>query len=142
MQPEELHEAITEPVAGVGVRFEAGLVGRIVAESLDQPGSLPLLQFALTELFDNRSGSTVTTNAYDELGGLAGSVAHQAEAIYAGLTELEQDAVRRLFARLVTAGEGGEDTRRRARHSELAGIPDEVVTAWVDRRLLTVDRDR
>lgn len=142
MQAEELHEAITEPVARVGVRFEAGLVSRIVAESLDQPGSLPLLQFALTELFDNRSGSTVTTNAYDELGGLAGSVAHQAEAIYASLTELEQDAVRRLFARLVTAGDGGEDTRRRARHSELAGIPDEVVNGWVDRRLLTVDRDR
>ena len=87
----------------------------MVTEALDQPGSLPLLQFALAELFDRRSGATITTEVYDQIGGLSGSVAHQAESLYANFTSPDQLAVRRLFARLVTAGDGAEDTRRRAR---------------------------
>ena len=113
-----------------------------MTEALDQPGSLPLLQFALAELFDRRSGATITTEVYDQIGGLSGSVAHQAESLYANFTAPDQLAVRRLFARLVTAGDGAEDTRRRARQSELVGVSDQVVNALVDRRLLTMDRDR
>ena len=142
MQATELESAISEPAARIGVRFESGLVGRMVNEALDQPGSLPLLQFALAELFDRRSGATITTEVYDQIGGLSGSVAHQAESLYANFTPPDQLAVRRLFARLVTAGDGAEDTRRTARQSELVGVDDQVVTALVDRRLLTVDRDR
>ena len=100
------------------------------------------MQFALAELFDRRSGATITTEVYDQIGGLSGSVAHQAESLYANFTPPDQLAVRRLFARLVTAGDGAEDTRRTARQSELVGVDDQVVNALVDRRLLTVDRDR
>jgi len=142
MEASELYTAISEPAARIGVRFEAGLVGRLVTEALDQPGSLPLLQFALAELFDRRSGATITAEVYDQIGGLSGSVAHQAESLYANFTSPDQLAVRRLFARLVTAGDGAEDTRRRARQSELVGVDDQVVNALVDRRLLTLDRDR
>ena len=142
MEASELHTAISEPAARIGVRFEGGLVARLVTEALDQPGSLPLLQFALAELFDRRSGATITAEVYDEIGGLSGSVAHQAESLYANFTSPDQLAVRRLFARLVTAGDGTEDTRRRARQSELVGVDDQVVKALVDRRLLTMDRDR
>ena len=142
MDASELYTAISEPAARIGVRFEGGLVGRLVTEALDQPGSLPLLQFALAELFDRRSGATITTEVYEQIGGLSGSVAHQAESLYADFTSPDQLAVRRLFARLVTAGDGSEDTRRRARRSELVGVDDQVVNALVDRRLLTMDRDR
>ena len=142
MRTTELHEAIIGPAGKVGVRFEPGLVGRIIAETLDQPGSLPLLQFALTELFEQRSGATITSVVYDDIGGLAGAVAHQAEAIHESFSSADRAAVRRMFARLVTAGDGAEDTRRRALRGELAGIPEPVVAAFVDRRLLTLDRDR
>ena len=130
------------------LRHGSAFVSRAVSsvewstEALDQPGSLPLLQFALAELFDRRSGATITTEVYDQIGGLSGSVAHQAESLYANFTPPDQLAVRRLFARLVTAGDGAEDTRRTARRSELVGVDDQVVNALVDRRLLTVDRDR
>jgi WD40 repeat protein len=142
MDASELYAAISEPAARIGVRFEAGLVGRLVSEALDQPGSLPLLQFALAELFDRRSGATITGEVYEQIGGLSGSLAQQAESLYAGFTPPDQLAVRRLFARLVTAGDGAEDTRRRARRSELVGVDDHVVSALVERRLLTMDRDR
>ena len=51
---DELELAITEPALRAGSRFEPGLVARIVADVVDQPGALPLLQYALTELFERR----------------------------------------------------------------------------------------
>ena len=138
----ELHDAITAPAEDLGVRFEPALVSRLVAETVDQPGSLPLLQFALAELFEGRHGAVITAESYDELGGLAGSLSRQADEIYNSSDEADRAGVRRLFSRLVAPGEGNEDTRRRVVVSDLAGVPQRVVAAYVDRRLLTGDRDR
>ena len=142
MTTSELHDAITTPAEHVGVRFEPALVSRLVAETADQPGSLPLLQFTLAELFERRAGALITVEAYDELGGLAGSLSRQADEIYNSYDAPDRQAVRRLFSRLVTPGEGNEDTRRRVVVSDLAGVAPRVVAAYVDRRLLTSDRDR
>ena len=49
----ELERAITNPGAAVGVDFEPDLVAEIVSEVANQPGTLPMLQYALTELFDH-----------------------------------------------------------------------------------------
>ena len=132
MSAAELHEAISEPAERIGVRFEAGLVGRLVAEALDQPGSLPLLQFALADLFDRRAGATIGTIGYEEMGGLAGAVAHHADTLYDSCSDEDQAAIRRMFARLVIPGEGGEDTRRRARLGQLWGVDERVVRSFVD----------
>ena len=50
LAPDELERAITEPAAATGCEFEPGLVSEIVADVADEPGALPLLQYALTEL--------------------------------------------------------------------------------------------
>ena len=142
MAPDDLHEAITLPAEHIGVRFEPALISRLVAEASHEPGSLPLLQFALAELFEGRSGAVITTESYDALGGLAGSLSRQADEILHGFGRDDRTAVRRLFARLVTPGEGNEDTRRRVITSDLANVPEHVVSAFVNRRLLTSDRDR
>ena len=44
-----LAQAIAAPARGVDVELEPGLVGRIIADVENQPGGLPLLQYALTE---------------------------------------------------------------------------------------------
>lgn len=142
MTTTELHDAITAPAEGLGVRFEPALVSRLVAETVDQPGSLPLLQFTLAELFEGRHGAVITAESYDELGGLAGSLSRQADEIFNNYDAADRASVRRLFSRLVTPGEGNEDTRRRVVVSDLAGVPQRVISAYVDRRLLTGDRDR
>ncbi|MFQ5923594.1 MAG: protein kinase, partial [Anaerolineales bacterium] len=51
---EELERAILRPATSVGVKFEEGLVASIAQEIHYQPGALPLMQFALTELFEKR----------------------------------------------------------------------------------------
>ena len=44
---DQLEAAIVEPVRRQGAIFEPGLVARIIADVGDQPGALPLLQYAV-----------------------------------------------------------------------------------------------
>jgi len=113
MMPEELIWAIREPARHVGVTLQEGLVEVILADVVDQPGSLPMMQYALTELFERRHGAQMTLEAYKEIGGVMGALGRRAEKLYRDLGQDEQEAARQLFLRLVTLGEGVEDTRRR-----------------------------
>lgn len=94
----------------------------MIHDVADQPGALPLLQYALTELFECKDGRVLTLEAYHEIGGISGALARRADDIYDGLDEVGQAATRQLFLRLVTLGEGNEDTRRRVKLSELESL--------------------
>ena len=148
---------------GVGVTLEPGLAATIVRDVGDQPGTLPLLQYALTELFEQRDGRVLTLSAYQDSGGVKGALGRRAEKIYDELNEESKSLARQLFLRLVAIGEGIEDTRRRVLRSELEAIAtadqrpqtaDEisdfgfrisdlssVVDSYGSARLLTFDRD-
>src|SRR6185503_9056627 len=112
-----------------GLALEPELVPTIIREIGDQPGMLPLLQYALTELFERRQGRTLTLAAYQESGGVKGALARRAEELYTGLDEAGQEMIRQLFLRLVTLGEGTEDTRRRVLRAELEALTAEDTTA-------------
>jgi hypothetical protein len=66
----ELEQTIIRPAARVGVAVEPKLVTSIVNEVSEQPGALPMLQYALTELFERRSDHTLALDAYRSLGGV------------------------------------------------------------------------
>ncbi|HSP78979.1 MAG TPA: serine/threonine-protein kinase, partial [Myxococcaceae bacterium] len=71
--PEEVREAVVGPARAKGVRFECeGLVETLVAASSETEGGLPLLQFALAELWEARdvAGGVMTQAALDGLGGV------------------------------------------------------------------------
>jgi serine/threonine protein kinase/DNA-binding SARP family transcriptional activator/WD40 repeat protein len=143
MTPEELGRAISLPATSVGVDVEPALVTELVAGVSARPAALPLLQFSLTELFDRRVANTMLLSTHHELGGLTGALAARADRIVAAGGPDDDAEVRRIFGRLVTFGEGAEDTRRRALRSEFG---DGERTAWlldafVSARLLTTDRD-
>lgn len=141
----ELERAIVGPVEQIGVRPEKGLVAAIVAEINEQPGALPLLQYALTELFDKRRNHHLELSTYRQLGGTLGALARRAEKIYERFSDEAQETTRQLFLRLITLGEGTEDTRRRISLSELYAIDDQilpgVLDAFDESRLLTFDAD-
>ena len=145
MSPDELQRAIEGPADGVGVDFEPGLVAAIVADVADRAGALPLLQYALTELFDERQGDVILTRAYQDLGGAAGALARRAETVYLGLDEAARATTRQVMLRLVSLGDGDEVTRRRVLRQELLALGDERVPLVVDtfghHRLLAFDRD-
>jgi DNA-binding SARP family transcriptional activator/energy-coupling factor transporter ATP-binding protein EcfA2 len=71
LTPDELERAIVRPAARIGVSFEPGLEATIISEVAEQPGMLPLLQYALTELYIHRQERTLTLAAYREMGGAA-----------------------------------------------------------------------
>ena len=52
LTPEEFNRAISAPAEQVGVTVERGLATAIIAKVHEQPGALPMLQYALTELFE------------------------------------------------------------------------------------------
>ena len=160
LTPDELERAIHGPARRVGLKLEPGLTSTMIREVGDQPGALPLLQYALTELFEKREGRTLTKAAYESIGGVLGALGRRAEEVYAGLDEAGQALARQLFLRLVTLGEGTEDTRRRVLRVELeslttdgrpptadggqpvvSGWPSAVVEAFGKHRLLSFDRD-
>lgn len=141
MTAADLSAAVRGPANAAGVSFEPGLDAEIVAEMTGHSASLPLLQFALAELYERRRGAVIPTAAYRAMGGVAGAVAARAEAVFAALDATGQRETRRLFSRLVTPGAGVEDTRRRARRTELPDTTDAVADQFVTHRLFVVDRD-
>lgn len=147
MTPEELELAIAGPARRVGMGLEQGLVTAIVADVGEQPGTLPLLQYALTELFERRQGIVLTQKAYQEIGGTMGALAKRADELYDSLSDEGQEIARQIFLRLITLGDGTEDTRRRVLQSELLTIKDDfdlismIIDAFGRYRLLTFDHD-
>jgi hypothetical protein len=75
---------------------------------------LPLLQYALKESWALRQGNTITAASYARSGGVREAIRNTAERTFAALGAEDQQAARQLFLRLVTPGDGQEDTRARA----------------------------
>jgi conflict system STAND superfamily ATPase len=50
---ERLREVIERPLALAGGNAEPGLVDAIISDVGDEPGHLPLLEFALSQLWEN-----------------------------------------------------------------------------------------
>jgi WD40 repeat protein/serine/threonine protein kinase len=147
MSADELERAISAPAQRIGASVDANLIAQIVSDVREEPGALPLLQYALTEVFERRDGGFMTLGAYQDIGGVAGALAKRAEELFVELPAEQSSATRQIFLRLVTLGEGAGDTRRRVKRSELASIVtdakvlDAVLDTFGKTRLLSFDRD-
>lgn len=141
MSRRELQDAIEKPAGVLKVQIEDGLVERILNLVSREPGSLPLLEFALTLLWKKQFGSKLTLAAYKEIGGLEYALTTYAEEIYNGLNKEEQKQARRLFVQLVRPGEGTEDTRRLAARSEVGEETWNIVVRLSDARLVVSGQD-
>ena len=150
MQRSELEQTIVEPARKVGLTFDPpSLVQRILNEAGGDEGMLPLLQYALKETWALRKGSTMTADSYERSGGVQEAIRITAERTFDALSPEDQHPARQLFLRLVTPGEGQEDTRARAAmpsESRLRKIVEQfagprtrlLVTGW-DRAGATVE---
>ena len=115
----ELREAIEVPAARVGLKFEAGLVDALLQDTLGEPAALPLLQFTLLKLWENRERNRITWEAYKRLGGGRLALARSADSFYTRLIPEEQVTARRIFMRLVRPGQGLEFTSNRVKREAL-----------------------
>jgi serine/threonine protein kinase len=145
MSPHEVERAITGPAERVGARFDRGLVAEIVADVAAHPGALPLLQYALTEIYERRRHHTIEAVAYHEIGGLAAALARRAEDLYLSFDAEAQHVTRQVLLRMVTLGDGTEALRRRVARQDLTVLGAPKVETVLERlgahRLLSFDHD-
>ncbi|MEH2363211.1 nSTAND1 domain-containing NTPase [Nostoc sp.] len=118
---EEIAEAITKPADWVGLGIEGRLKQQLINDVEDYPGSLPLLQYTLTELWresKNQGDEVLSLKTYEDLGGVEGTLQKRADAVYESLSPTEKTVARRIFLELTQMGET-TDVRRRVRLREL-----------------------
>nr|WP_107471874.1 MULTISPECIES: hypothetical protein [Streptomyces violaceusniger group] len=119
MNRDELREAIVKPAQAARLIVERTLTARIIDEVDGEPGALPLMSHALLETWHRRKGRALSLTAYEAAGGIHGAVARTAEDLYTDLSPDQAACARRILLRLVTPGEGAQDTRRPAPREEL-----------------------
>ncbi len=147
MNRDQLKKAITKPADRVGLTVEPQLVKKIIEDVEDSPGSLPLLQYTMTELWQRRTDNCLQLKTYIDLGGVSGTLNKRATEVYGQLKEKQkQEAVKHIFLSLTQLGEGTEDTRRRVRQRDLVTakyseeLIEEVVKKLADEKLIVTNK--
>jgi uncharacterized protein YjbI with pentapeptide repeats len=136
MNRQELERAIKMPAAKFSVELESGLVNKLIDDVGNGEGSLPLQQFALTQLWQQQRPGKLTHEAYRKIGGVKEAIANHAEEVYARLSEEQRVRMQQVFIQLVQPGEGTEDTRRLATHQEIGEENWNLVTLLASERLV------
>jgi energy-coupling factor transporter ATP-binding protein EcfA2 len=173
-----LREIIEKPARTAGLIFETlergpggALNERILKDAVRDPGALPLLEYALGELYrrcreesleeerlvdgasPQRSPRRVvlTNSVYDEIGGVEGAITRCADQVFEGLSVDIQAALPELLPLLVSVEPGpGEEflsVRRRPQLDDVTGAdpnsPRALLTKeLVKARFLTTDHDK
>jgi len=145
LRRDELRRAIVEPARLVGLTFDAPLlIEKLLDDVRDAPGNLPLLEYALTELWNGRRDGELLESTYTGINGIAGAIAARAEAELQKLSD--SAAVRRVMTSLVRTSpstSGIENTRRRVRLADLGEEARAVISEFSKPgvRLLVTSRD-
>ena len=139
-----LREAVVGPANLGGLGFESpAMVDELCAAAERSAGALPLVQFALAELWEARDPKRglVGADTLRALGGVAGALARHADGVLALLPGDERPLARRILTALVTA----DGTRAQRSASELAALVGDaravgaVLETLVKGRLVTVE---
>jgi WD40 repeat protein/DNA-binding SARP family transcriptional activator len=139
MARDELARAIERPAERAGLQIERPLVDALVADTVSEPGGLPLLSATLLELWRLRNGNLLQLEGYRRSGGVRGAVARLAEDVYRRLSEQDRALTRAIMLRLA-AGDEAALVRRRVPVAQFGRTPgaDTVLAELVRARLLTV----
>ena len=140
LPPERIRDVITGPAAATNVTFESeAMIGELVeATARAGGGGLPLLSFALAELWEarDRERGLITQATLDTMGGVAGALARHGDSVLAGMPPADRAHARRVMLRLVTSV-GTRVARSEAELSVSDGTQGAVM-ALVKGRLLVV----
>ena len=154
---EEYRSCIEGPANEMAVYFEPNsLVDELLNEVAANPGALPMLSFALAEMYRNAqkrrrvSGSNdraLNDEDYDSIGGMIGAMHSRATFIYQDADAEYRPVIERMFLRMLSS-DGGRISRRRVSPEELEyEDPAEqdrgqhVLQQYIDARLLVADGD-
>jgi len=140
LPPERMRDVILGPAAAVGARFESDAIVEELIQATAQAGSggLPLLSFALADLWEARdvARNVIPSSAVAAMGGVAGALSRHAEVVIGAMIASDRDQARRILLRLVTAM--GTRARQPARELAFAALAAPALDALVKGRLVVV----
>lgn len=121
MEEAALKAAISEPARRAGYTLDAATVDLLVAQTRGRDGALPLLQFALSQIWQGLTQSPPITPAdtLRNIGGIGGALANEAQRQFDLLPEPDRAIAKRAFIAGVQLNEPGQETRRRFGISEI-----------------------
>lgn len=141
MNRAELLDVIKKPAEKLQVKLEDGLAERILEAVSHEPGNLPLLEFALTQLWANQQAGQLTHEAYNEIGGVEQALTKYAEEVYQELSEEDRQRLERIFIQLVRPSEEIEDSRRIANSDEIGRDNWPLIVRLSSARLVVSGHD-
>jgi eukaryotic-like serine/threonine-protein kinase len=140
LPPERLRDVIAGPAAAAAVRFESDAIidDLIAATAQAGSGGLPLLSFALADLWEarDRAQELITRSAVTAMGGVAGALSRHADVVLGGMTAADRGHARSILLRLVTAM--GTRARRTAHELALGEAVRTALDVLVKGRLVVV----
>ena len=91
MEPSDLAKAITLPSMEVGATIDPALVSRIMSDMKGEPGALPLMSFALRDLFEAEKSAKgkpmdLTLPEYLQRGGIESALERHANKVFEDVT--------------------------------------------------------
>ena len=147
----EFREIIHGPTKAAGLGFERQIeTGEDLAYVLEQaaiahPGSLPLLEFTLEELFKSRdrSNNQFLFNQYRVLGGLEGAIERRAEDVYNQQSLKVQAELPWLLRSLASISAEGSITAKTLKLKEgvISSARKNLIELFVEARLLVSGGD-
>ena len=160
MKPQELAEVIEKPARKRKVEFQEGLVKRILDHVSKDEDCLPLLEFALAELWKNRTvrlkearqnqkptDRRLTYDDYQEIGEVKGAIEKYANNFYRDLTPADKEQVPKIFTQLVNFSQLTQNpddklyVRRVAKKTEFREEDWRLVQVLADKRLVVTNRN-
>jgi WD40 repeat protein len=133
-------EVIEGPAHRAGIRFDPGLVQRMVEEA-GAGEALPLLGYALQQLHQQRRpDGLITGDTYLALGGVEGALRQRADEVQEALRSAGHgEAIIPALLRLVAVDEHDEPLGRAVGVETFNEAQRHVVDAFVEARLLSTD---
>lgn len=142
MSEQEIKDAVIKPAKSLGVDVETALMDEILKDVKTVRGALPLLQYALTELWRIRLEDKLTLESYIRIKRLAGALESRADKVYQALSEEQRSAAKWIFLSVTQLGDSSQDTCKRVIKEDLItkkhpeALVDETLKKLTDARLL------
>jgi tetratricopeptide (TPR) repeat protein len=145
----EIAEIIRVPAARARLSFQRDpdtgihLDDALRDAAIAHPDALPLLQHTLQMLYERRTGrDELGFDAYRDIGGLEGALAHRAEQVFDALPEGIRSSLDQVLSRIVVMQpENDSVSARRVARAALDGKSVALAEAFVHARLFVAEDD-
>ncbi|MGH3719403.1 MAG: trypsin-like peptidase domain-containing protein [Pseudonocardiaceae bacterium] len=144
MDRDALERAVTVPARACGVSYDEGLAQRIARDAAGGDGGLPLMEFALTQLWRQQRRRQLTFADYfaPSFGGVTGALNRYAEAVFAQLErQWSAERIRQVLLACVRSRGGAAAATRCVVGRDRLAADWMLVEKLAERRLLVTGED-